>query len=276
MGLKIIKNKSITGSLVIVILLASIVLCGYSTGITGVTMKPGSTFGCTCHADSPSQSVNVSIAGPDTIVTGAEAIYTLTITGGPLAGGGTDIAVSSGTLTNVDSDLQIIGDELTHFIPKAASQGSVKFQFKLRATKVAGTVTMYANGNSVDFNGINTGDEWSFAPNKQIFIKDPIAGLRDNLKPISFSLEQNYPNPFNPSTVIRYSVPFESNVIISIYNSIGQSVREINEGTRNSGIYDLNFNSEGLSSGVYFYSIKASSIDGKNNFSAVKKMMLLK
>jgi hypothetical protein len=276
MDLKIIKNKNITGSVVIIILLTSIVICGYSSGITDVTEKPGSVPGCTCHGDFPSPSVNVTISGPDTLIMNNEALYTLTITGGPLFGGGTDIAVSSGTLTNINSDLIVLGSELTHFIPKAAFQGSVTFQFKLKAPTTTGAVTIYANGNSVNFNGKNTGDELNFAPNKTIVISNPIAGTENNINPLSFSLEQNYPNPFNPSTVIRYSVPFESNVIINFYNALGQSVREVNEGIRNSGVYELNFNSEGLASGVYFYSIKASSIDGKNNFGGVKKVMLIK
>jgi hypothetical protein len=276
MDIKTLKKKNITGSLVIIILLTSFVICGYSTGITGITKKPGSVPGCTCHADQPSPSVNVTITGPDTLIMNAEAIYTLTITGGPLSGGGTDIAVSSGTLTNINSDLIVMNSELTHFIPKGVFQGSVTFQFKYKAPTTPGTVTIYANGNSVNFNGINTGDEWNFAPDKTIVISDPIAGIKDNQSSLSFSLEQNYPNPFNPSTVIRYSIPFESNVIINFYNALGKSVREVNEGTRNSGVYELNFNSEGLASGVYFYSIKAASIDGKNNFSVVKKMMLIK
>ncbi len=94
--------------------------------------------------------------------------------------------------------------------------------------------------------------------------------------PGSFSLRQNYPNPFNPSTVIRYAIPFESSVKISIYNSLGQCVREFNESSRQPGYYEINFNASGMASGVYFYSIKAVSSDGKNNFSAVKKMMVLK
>jgi hypothetical protein len=94
--------------------------------------------------------------------------------------------------------------------------------------------------------------------------------------PIIFNLSQNYPNPFNPSTVIKYSIPFESKVNIRIYNSLGQIVREVDEGTRQSGYYELNFNASGLASGIYFYSIKAISPDGKNDFSAVKKMMILK
>jgi photosystem II stability/assembly factor-like uncharacterized protein len=93
---------------------------------------------------------------------------------------------------------------------------------------------------------------------------------------LKYSLGQNYPNPFNPSTVIKYSIPFESNVNISFYNSLGQTVREVNEGTRQSGNYEINFNSSGLASGIYFYSIRAVSSNGKNDFNAVKKMILLK
>ncbi|MDR3668124.1 MAG: T9SS type A sorting domain-containing protein [Ignavibacteriaceae bacterium] len=88
--------------------------------------------------------------------------------------------------------------------------------------------------------------------------------------PKNFELSQNFPNPFNPSTVIRYSLPIESNVIIRFYNSLGQCIREVNEGKKQTGYYDLNFNSAGLTSGIYFYRIQAGS------FVATKKMMLLK
>ena len=91
-----------------------------------------------------------------------------------------------------------------------------------------------------------------------------------------YSLSQNYPNPFNPTTIIKYAIPFESQVIIKFYNSLGQNVREINPGTMQPGYYKLNFNSSGLASGIYYYAIKAVSTDGKNNFSAVKKMILVK
>jgi photosystem II stability/assembly factor-like uncharacterized protein len=94
--------------------------------------------------------------------------------------------------------------------------------------------------------------------------------------PISFTLYQNYPNPFNPTTIIKYAIPSESNVNIRFYNSLGQTVREANEGNRQPGNYEINFNSSGLASGIYFYSLKAVSVDGKNDFSAGKKMILLK
>lgn len=94
--------------------------------------------------------------------------------------------------------------------------------------------------------------------------------------PSRFTLSQNYPNPFNPSTVIQYAVPFESKVNVTIFNSIGQVVKTYNEGNKNAGSYSIRFNGERLASGVYLYNIKAFSLDGKQNFHATKKMLLIK
>jgi len=94
--------------------------------------------------------------------------------------------------------------------------------------------------------------------------------------PLIYNLSQNYPNPFNPATVIKYALSYESKVNIIVYNSLGETVREVNVGIKQPGYYELNFNSSGLSSGVYFYSIQASSTSNNNNFSAFKKMILMK
>ena len=98
--------------------------------------------------------------------------------------------------------------------------------------------------------------------------------LRD--VPTRFSLSQNFPNPFNPKTSIQYALPYESNVSITVYNTLGQIVKTFNEGAKASGSYSLNFNGEGLSSGIYLYSINAVSVDGKQNYRATKKMLLIK
>ncbi len=98
--------------------------------------------------------------------------------------------------------------------------------------------------------------------------------------PKTYSLSQNYPNPFNPSTTIQYALPFDSHVIISIYNINGQLVRTLLNGTEKAGKHDIMFNTAGknleLSSGIYFYSIEANAIDGSDNFRQTKKMILLK
>jgi len=91
-----------------------------------------------------------------------------------------------------------------------------------------------------------------------------------------FTINQNYPNPFNPTTQIQYILPSSSNVIVTVYNSLGQTVKVFNEGTKEAGNHNITFNGEGLSSGIYLYSVHSVSIDGKQNFTAAKKMLLLK
>jgi predicted extracellular nuclease len=93
---------------------------------------------------------------------------------------------------------------------------------------------------------------------------------------LSFKLEQNYPNPFNPTTTINYSLPFESNVKIIVYNLIGESVKELQNSVQQSGKYSIQFNGSNLPSGIYFYSLTTSSRDGLQTYQSVRKMTLLK
>lgn len=95
--------------------------------------------------------------------------------------------------------------------------------------------------------------------------------------PKQYSLMQNYPNPFNPSTIIKYSLPKESNVSIKIYNILGEvTARLVNNEVKSMGNYEVNFNAKNLSSGIYFYEINASAVDGSENFNSIKKMLLIK
>jgi hypothetical protein len=104
-----------------------------------------------------------------------------------------------------------------------------------------------------------------------------ITSIEDqNSVPSQFALFQNYPNPFNPNTSIKYSLPFESNIKLIIFNSIGQVVRELVSEVQQSGVHEINFPSSSLSSGVYFYTIQANTINGKQYYSETKKMILLK
>ena len=92
----------------------------------------------------------------------------------------------------------------------------------------------------------------------------------DFILPAVYALNQNYPNPFNPNTLISYSLPLASNVKISVYNAIGETVQILENGFKNAGNYSVTFNAATMPSGIYFYRIEA----GK--FSQVRKMMLLK
>ena len=87
---------------------------------------------------------------------------------------------------------------------------------------------------------------------------------------ITYSLSHNYPNPFNPSTNIRYSISNKTNVVIKVYDILGNEISTLVKGEKPAGTYELTFNAAYLSSGVYFYQIKAGS------FIATRKMILLR
>jgi hypothetical protein len=91
-----------------------------------------------------------------------------------------------------------------------------------------------------------------------------------NLVPASFSLEQNYPNPFNPSTVIRYSVPRQTNVSLRVYDLIGREVANLVDEAKPAGAYSVRFDALRYASGVYFYRLTTS------DQSLTKMMTLLK
>jgi hypothetical protein len=99
-----------------------------------------------------------------------------------------------------------------------------------------------------------------------------ITGLNDSESPVaeSFGLLQNYPNPFNPSTTFRYSIPQTSKVVITVYDILGNEIATLMDEEKSVGTYELIWNAENLSSGIYFYQLKAG------NFFQTRKMILLK
>ena len=94
--------------------------------------------------------------------------------------------------------------------------------------------------------------------------------------PDEYDLFQNYPNPFNPSTKIRYSLPFASNVTIKVYNSLGEYIATIVDNKLSPGNYEVDWNASNLASGIYIYSLEAIPSDENQIFHSVKKMILLK
>ena len=88
--------------------------------------------------------------------------------------------------------------------------------------------------------------------------------------PVNYELSQNYPNPFNPTTKIKFAIPQESNVNLSIYNVLGELVSTlVNKGMK-PGYYEIEFYSTSLASGVYLFRIQAG------DFVNTKKMVLMK
>ena len=88
--------------------------------------------------------------------------------------------------------------------------------------------------------------------------------------PVDFTLSQNFPNPFNPSTKIMYSIVEPTQVKLTVTNILGQVVETLVNDFRSAGTYEVTFDAEDLTSGLYIYTLEA----GSNLIS--KKMTLLK
>ncbi len=96
-----------------------------------------------------------------------------------------------------------------------------------------------------------------------------------------YRLSQNYPNPFNPSTIIKFQIPnavdairrggaSTTNVSLNIYDILGNKIATLVNEQKSSGVYEVEFNADNLSSGIYFYKLHAGS------FVESKKMILLR
>ena len=99
----------------------------------------------------------------------------------------------------------------------------------------------------------------------------PIMDIADiNQYPDLYKLFQNYPNPFNPATNIKYSMKKNDNVSIKVFDIKGSEVRNLVEGYKTAGDYEIRFDGNELSSGIYFYVMKTG------DYTQTKKMTLIK
>lgn len=88
--------------------------------------------------------------------------------------------------------------------------------------------------------------------------------------PENFELEQNYPNPFNPVTNIQFKIPERNYVTLKVYDILGKEIAVLVDENKSAGIYNVSFNGNTLSSGLYLYKLTV------NNKMLVKKMVVLK
>jgi len=100
--------------------------------------------------------------------------------------------------------------------------------------------------------------------------------------PTKFEVEKAYPNPFNPSTTIKYGLPVDAHVTVTIYNAIGQVVKTLIDENQSAGMKSVEWNAisttgQFVPSGVYFYSFQATGVENSSQtFSTTGKMILLK
>jgi hypothetical protein len=136
----------------------------------------------------------------------------------------------------------------------------------------AGLTTAFLRG--VHFTSSTNG--YAVGNNKTLLKFGEITSVENEKELLAeFSLSQNYPNPFNPSTKIKFNVPQEVGgerleVSLKVYDVLGNEVVNLVNEEKPAGTYEVKFNGNGLTSGVYFYQLKAG------NYIQTKKMILLK
>ena len=81
---------------------------------------------------------------------------------------------------------------------------------------------------------------------------------------------QNFPNPFNPITTIKYQIPKLSFVTLKVYDVLGKEIAILVNEEKSAGEYEIEFDGNNLTSGIYFYRLQAG------NFVETKKMVILK
>jgi flagellar hook assembly protein FlgD len=115
----------------------------------------------------------------------------------------------------------------------------------------------------------------TFVPASSVCVTVVVASGKSESLPKAFSLSQNYPNPFNPETVIKYALPEDCPVELTVYNILGQKVKTLVDEHQSAGYRMVHWNGrddEGneIASGLYFYKIETPE------YSDTKKMVLLR
>jgi hypothetical protein len=116
--------------------------------------------------------------------------------------------------------------------------------------------------------------------NSQIFVTGIgtiVSSAEEESKIIStYSMSQNYPNPFNPTTSITFQVPNTNFVTIKMCDALGNEIKTLINEEKQSGKYTINFDANGIASGIYFYTFLAQDFQSGKIFSSTRKMSLIK
>jgi len=124
------------------------------------------------------------------------------------------------------------------------------------------------NGNDVD-SGFLVSDN-----HNEVYAR--VLSISAQMHPEEFSLGNAYPNPFNPITKIPFSIPFESNVDIAVYDINGRFVSNIISANLLSGNHMVEFDGKNLSTGIYIIKMNTKSLTSNHLFSQSIKVLLLK
>ncbi|HEX7071600.1 MAG TPA: T9SS type A sorting domain-containing protein [Rhodothermales bacterium] len=155
-------------------------------------------------------------------------------------------------------------DELTTDVVEGARAGEV-----VSVSAGIGASEREVTGSVRDLLSGEVADQIIYQADR-VWVADVNATGAESDQPSAFQLQQNYPNPFNPTTTIEYALPEAANVKLEVFNALGQRVRVLVDDSLPAGQHRIEFQADGLPSGVYFYKLQAGA------HASVRQMTLLK
>jgi hypothetical protein len=157
----------------------------------------------------------------------------------------------SNSIVNLGDDYNSITDEDGNYIFPNMEKGSYILSFKIGNIRYDTTLIL-DDDKVINFNS------------------EMIMGGIGKDIPTAYSLSQNYPNPFNPTTNIQFTIPKDEYVKLVVYDITGKIVKELVNGHKSAGTYNIEFNASGYASGTYYYKLEAG------DYNSIQKMMLVK
>ena len=160
---------------------------------------------------------------------------------------------------------------------------------KLKNQEWVNIAFVEGNGTTTELKNYSYTDDYSISPYegtvlyrlKQVdyngnFIYSNQLAVNLTFIPSEYYISQNYPNPFNPSTTIKFSIPEASQIKINIYNSIGEAIENLADGSYEPGDYEVKWNAQNYPSGIYFYTFEANNSNGTQVHRETRKIVYLK
>lgn len=164
-----------------------------------------------------------------------------------------------------------------YFINKYNEIGDSIWEFKTMDNSIISNPYGIWLNNDICIDSLNNiyfSGEYGYIRNIMFYgkISENMTAIRNNIRLIKphFFLYQNYPNPFNPKTVINYSIPKYSHITLKVYDILGHDIITLVNEEKEKGNFEVEFNADNLSSGIYFYQMKTE------NYTQTKKMLLLR
>jgi hypothetical protein len=146
-----------------------------------------------------------------------------------------------------------IGQPPTPAIAAFASHGSLSLDGALWGSGGSPSDWYAAGVGVVQY---DADDRYQLAVSDNVGV-EPVAGI----DPRAVSLAQNYPNPSHGLTHIEYTMPTAENVVLELYDVQGREIRTLVDAHQPSGRYRVDLSTQTLPSGVYFYRLRAGSLD---------------